>query len=285
MLVKELEIDFMIYTRDFLEVNLYQTHKYRETYTCVYFVVKWRYKMTTRKQKQQQYKSRYGDIPVDYAERLNWMIDKYNLSPAKMDEILLKRQAMLNNMFYYDYNIVELLEEPEGASRPRVRVLKNNYNKLAAQDPMSIHVYVPGAADDNNYMRRLVSSELSTLDSLIATPCDIEYNAYLKTPSALNITDTFLAEIGLIRPPFSKPDWDNIGKKYCDMFNYNVWIDDTLVIDGHVHKYYSILPRVEIKLRYLNCVYTKYFYNAMISRKGFEHPEELHYLDGKGELV
>ena len=57
--------------------------------------------MATRKQKQQQYKVRYGDIPVDYAERLNWMIDKYNLSTSKMDEILLKRQAMLNNLFYY----------------------------------------------------------------------------------------------------------------------------------------------------------------------------------------
>ena len=61
-------------------------------------------------------------------------------------------------------------------------------------------------------------------------------------------------------------------------------MDDTLVIDGSVHKYYSILPRVEIKLRYLNCVYTKNFYNSMISRKGFDNPN-LHYLNSKGELV
>lgn len=239
----------------------------------------------SRKQKQQQYDVRYGDIPVDYAERLNWMVDKYHLSPAKMDEILSKRQAMLNNLFYYDYNVMELLEEPEGASRPRVRILRNNYNKLALSDSTRVHVYVPGAAEDSRYMKRLLGKELSDIEYLISTPCDIEYNVYIKTPSALNITDTFLAEIGLIRPPFAKPDWDNIGKKYCDMFNYNVWMDDTLVIDGAVHKYYSILPRVEIKLRYLNCVYTKYFYNAMLSRKGFENPESLHYLNGKGELV
>ena len=241
--------------------------------------------MATRKQKQQQYKVRYGDIPVDYTQRLNWMVDKYNLSPSKMDEILCKRQAMLNSMFYYDYNVIEFLEEPEGASRPRVRILRNNYNKLAITDSTMVHVYVPGAAEDNRYMRRLIDNELVQLDNLIATPCDIEYNIYLRTPSVLNITDTFLAEIGLIRPPFAKPDWDNIGKKYCDMFNYNIWMDDTLVIDGAVHKYYSILPRVEIKLRYLNCVYTKYFYNAMLSRKGFNNPENLHYLNGKGELV
>lgn len=237
----------------------------------------------TRAQKQKQYSMKYGNIPIDYTERLNWMVDYYNLSPSKMDEILLKRQNVLNNLFYYDYNVIELLEEPEGASRPRVRILKSNYNRIAMTDPM-VHVYVPGASEDHRYMRQLVDHELIQLDGLITTPCDIEYNVYLKTPSNANVVDTFLCEIGLFRPPFSKPDWDNIAKKYCDMFNYNIWIDDTLVIDGSVHKYYSILPRVEIKLRYLNCVYTKNFYNAMISRKGFNNPD-LHYLDRKGELV
>lgn len=237
----------------------------------------------TRAQKQKQYAMKYGNIPIDYTERLNWMVDYYNLSPSKMDEILLKRQNVLNNLFYYDYNVIELLEEPEGASRPRVRILKSNYNRIAMTDPM-VHVYVPGASDDHRYMRQLVDHELIQLDGLISTPCDIEYNVYLKTPSNANVVDTFLCEIGLFRPPFSKPDWDNIAKKYCDMFNYNIWIDDTLVIDGSVHKYYSILPRVEIKLRYLNCVYTKNFYNAMLARKGFNNPN-LHYLDRKGELV
>ena len=240
--------------------------------------------MATRKQKQQQYKVRYGDIPVDYTQRLNWMVDKYNLSPSKMDEILCKRQAMLNSMFYYDYNVIELLEEPEGASRPRVRILRNNYNKLAITDSTMVHVYVPGAAEDNRYMRRLVDNELVQLDNLIATPCDIEYNIYLRTPSILNITDTFLAEIGLIRPPFAKPDWDNIGKKYCDMYNHNIWLDDSMVITGTVNKYYSILPRVEIILRYLNVVYNKYQYNMVVNRKDYDG-KELHYLDNEGNIV
>ena len=69
------------------------------------------------------------------------------------------------------------------------------------------------------------------------------------------------------------------------MYNHNVWLDDALVIDGSVHKYYSILPRVEIKLRYLNCVYTRNFYSAMINRKDFESNQNLNYLDRKGELV
>ena len=101
----------------------------------------------------------------------------------------------------------------------------------------------------------------------------------------MNTTDTMLAEIGMIRPAFAKPDWDNAGKKYCDMFNSNIWLDDTLVIDGSVHKYYSILPRVEIKLRYLNALYNKNMYNALIKRKDIDRIESPKYLDQKGELV
>ena len=239
--------------------------------------------MSTRKQKQEEYQKKYGHIPIDYRERLEWMVDTYKISPSKMDEILGKRQAVLSNIFYYDYNIIELLEEPEGASRPRVRVLRSNYNRLAMSNQL-IHVYVPGASEDHRYMRKLVDTELIQLDGLITTPCNIEYNVYLKTPSNTNIVDKFMCEIGLFRPPYSKPDWDNIAKKYCDMFNYNIWMDDSLVIDGSVHKYYSILPRVEIKLRYLNCVYTKNFFNAMISRNGYGN-QELHYLNSKGELI
>ena len=239
--------------------------------------------MSTRKQKQEEYQKKYGHIPIDYRERLEWMVDTYKISPSKMDEILDKRQAVLSNIFYYDYNIIELLEEPEGASRPRVRVLRSNYNRLAMSNQL-IHVYVPGASEDHRYMRKLVDTELIQLNGLITTPCSIEYNVYLKTPSNTNIVDKFMCEIGLFRPPYSKPDWDNIAKKYCDMFNYNIWMDDSLVIDGSVHKYYSILPRVEIKLRYLNCVYTKNFFNAMISRSGYSN-QELHYLNSKGELI
>ena len=241
--------------------------------------------MKTRKQKAKEYQEKYGRIPIDYYERLNWMIDEYNLSTQKMDEILIKRQNVLNNLFWFDYNVMELLEEPEGQSRPRVRILRSNYNQLAMANSQLIHVYVPGSGQDQQYMRRLVGEELHQIDKFICTPCDIEYNIFLKTPSNMNITDIFLCEIGLFRPPFAKPDWDNIAKKYCDMYNHNVWLDDALVIDGSVHKYYSILPRVEIKLRYLNCVYTRNFHSAMINRKDFDTNQNLNYLDRKGELV
>ena len=240
--------------------------------------------MKTRKNKQQEYLQKYQGIPVDLHERLDYMIEKYHVTESKMEEILNKKANAITSLQFYDFKTVELLEEPEGSVRPRVRILKSNFNKFAKTDPSMVHVYVPGASDDSKYMKRLLDEDLDRIDSLILTPCDIEYNIFIKTPSTANVTDTFLCEVGLFRPPYCKPDWDNIGKKYSDMYNYNVWLDDSLVIDGSVHKYYSILPRVEIKLRYLNCVYTKRDYNNILSRKGYDG-SPLHYLDSKGGLV
>lgn len=228
---------------------------------------------------------KYGDIPVDYNERLSWMVDKYNLTPSKMDEILQVRGNVLNNLYFYECTVVQLLEEPEGTHRPRFRIInKGNYNREAINNSQFVHVYTPQAKDDFLYMKKMTDDELIQLDGLINTPCDIEYTAFYKTPSYCNTTEIFLREIGLIRPNIFKPDWDNVGKKYCDMYNHNIWLDDAQVIDGVVHKYYSILPRIEIKLKYLNAVYTKKQHDAILKRKDYDGTP-LQYLDKTGRIT
>ena len=241
--------------------------------------------MKNRKQKQIDYSLNYGGIPLNFYDRLSYMIDTYNLSESKMDEILNKKYNMESNMQYFDLNII-LYEEPEGTPRPRFRIVnRKNFANQAISNSNFVHVYSINAKDDFMYMRRLVESELLSLNQLINTPCIIEFDAYYKTPSSFSITDKFMAELGLT-DPITKPDWDNIGKKYSDMYNHNVWIDDSLVKKGTVEKFYSILPRVEIKLRYLNCVFNKYQYNMIINRKDYNKDiNTLQYLDNKGELI
>lgn len=214
------------------------------------------------------------------------MVDHYNLSENKMKEIIEKRNNAIDNIYFYTCKVVQLLEEPEGTHRPRFRVIKkSNFNHAAIMDKEFVHVYTPNAQDDFNYMRKITEEkELVDIDGLINTPCVIKYDAYYKTPSYFNVTDTFLAEIGLFRPPIDKPDWDNVGKKYCDMYNHNVWLDDSLVITGTVNKYYSIKPRVEITLWYMNCVYNKHQYNSIIRRKDYDG-SPLYYLDKTGGLI
>lgn len=235
-----------------------------------------------RKQKKINYDINYSGIPLDYYDRLSYMTDLYKLSENKMDEIIAKKINMERNLTYYDLNIV-LYEEPEGTPRPRFRLVnRKNFANQAITNSSFVHVYSINAKDDFLYMRRLMETELLSLNQLINTPCIIEFDAYFKTPSSFSITDKFMAELGLINP-ITKPDWDNLGKKYSDMYNHNVWLDDSLVKKGTVEKFYSILPRVEIKLRYLNCVYNKYQYNMITNRKDFQEGNTLSYLDNKGE--
>lgn len=222
-----------------------------------------------RKQKADEYNQKYGHIPLEYRERLSWMCDYYNLPSKKMDEILTKRDNMMMNLYYTEIDII-LYELPEGTPRPRFRlVTKKNVINEAMNNPNFVHVYSINAKEDSLYMKRLVGQELISIESLLCTPFILEYNTYFQTPSSYNVTDIFMSEIGIIRP-VSKPDWDNIGKKYSDMSNCNIWLDDSFVIKGTVEKFYSILPRIEIKLKYLNSLYNRYQYNMISNRRDFE---------------
>ena len=230
----------------------------------------------SRKQKAKLYESKYSEIPRDYIERLSWMYDKYHITKAKAEEILRAKYNILSSLYYSDDILVVLYEEPEGSPRPRARyVNKSNLTSYAKSDPGYIQVYSLTGASDRKFMKRLIDdNDLMKLDNLICTPCDVEYNTFSKTPSSYNTINTFLSEVGIIRP-ISKPDFDNMEKKYADMYNGNVWIDDALVQDAAIHKYYSILPRVEIRLKFLNLLYTKYQYEQILKR--VEDPNIVNY--------
>lgn len=223
----------------------------------------------SRKARQKEYDLKYSDIPKDYEERLSWMYDHFNVTDAKAREILAYRESMVNTFVYKTFTIV-LYEDPVGAERPRARITKSNAVSMAKISPANVHIYSPHAKENHTYMRRVLDDmELEELNQLICTPCVIDFYAYKQTPKYYNVTQTFLAEIGLDRP-ITKPDWDNIGKAYSDMYNANVWLDDAMTTDGCVHKYYSILPRVEIRLSFMNMVYNKHQFNSIINRVDFD---------------
>ena len=210
--------------------------------------------MKKRFQKAIEYERRYSDIPKDYEERLEWLYDKLHINTYKAQSILSKYDGLKETLYYKRFFIV-LYEQPEGSPRPRFRLIhRKNLSSLAIQNPDFVHVYSPVGADDNNFMKRLITQEeFSYLDEFIYTPCNVLYRAFFKTPSNFNSVDTYLAELGVYNP-ISKPDWDNIGKKYCEMTNKNLWVDDRLVVKGTVEKCYSVLPRVEITIDYLNMI-------------------------------
>jgi len=238
-------------------------------------------KLKSRKEKLEEYDLKYQNVPKDDMDRLAWLVDQYKLSPSKMDDIIEKKRNMETNLQYYNFKII-LYEDPEGAKRPRFRMInRKNYMNAALGGGSFVHVYSPNAAEDHKYLHRLMDDELVVLNNFIQTPAQVYINVFFKTPSYFNQADTILAEIGLHRH-IQKPDWDNIGKKYTDMFNANLWLDDNLVMDGEVHKYYSILPRVEIYIRYLNFITNQQQYNQIINRKDYNQDFPINYLDSMG---
>lgn len=238
----------------------------------------------SRKEKAEEYDLKYGFIPRDNDQRLTWLIDQFKLTPSRMNDIIEKKRNMETYLQYYTYKLV-LYEDPEGAKRPRFRLVnRKNYMNVAIQAKDFVHVYSPNAADDHRFMHRLVDQELIQLNGLISTPMQVSINTFSHTPSYFNQADTILAEIGLHRP-MQKPDVDNIEKKYYDAFNYNIWLDDSLIVDADIHKYYSVLPRLEIYIRYLNYITNSYQYNQIINRKDYKQEFGVSYLDNMGNPI
>lgn len=235
-------------------------------------------KTKSRKVKAEEYESKYSNVPKDKDERLNQLFEECKYTEKKMDRLNKTIYDMEERLTFESMTIV-LYEEPEGSPRPRFRLInRKNLSNMAINNGSFVHVYSPVASGDNKYMKRLTDSEIIQMDQLIYTPCKVVIDAYLRIPSAFSQQDKALSEMGYIRP-ITKPDWDNIGKKYSDMFNDNIWYDDAYVISGTVNKWYSTLPRVEIRIEYLNMLYNKYQYNNVSKKMGPDDKLEFYKLE------
>ncbi len=232
--------------------------------------------MKNKKQKILEYYDKYNHIPKGYIERLEWLYETLNIDDKKSDEILRARENFINTTYYKTLNLV-FYEIPEYTPRPRARIInKAGVINAATGNNSFIQVYSITGRQNREYMEMYTKQNLSELEQLLCTPCDIEYNTYFPTPSYYNKTQIFLAEIGLDRPMI-KPDFDNIEKSYADAFTGNIWIDDIVVVDASFHKYYSVLPRVEIILKYSNQLCNNHQYKSMINRKDFTDEMNIDY--------
>lgn len=235
--------------------------------------------MKTRKQKALIYEEKYSHIPRDYIGRLQYLYDTLKIDDIKATEILRARQNFINSTYYETIRMV-IYEIPEYTPRPRARLItKKQIIQSVATSSSFIQVYSITGRINKEAMHIFKQENLAYLESLLCTPCDIEYRVFFPTPSYYNKTQIFLAEIGLDRP-IMKPDFDNIEKSYSDAFTGNIWIDDIVVLDASFSKYYSILPRVEIDLKYSNQLYNIHQYNRMTARKDYTPDMNVSYFGG-----
>ena len=186
-----------------------------------------------------EYEEKYGSIPNDRDERLQFIMSKakdqdrtFSSVPKEIERI---RKIKWKTIKYVIYLI------PKASPRPR--------------KSMNGHFYVNGAADNKRFFKNFYKETLDT--PIIDTPCKFYCDSYLPIPNDMSLVNQFLAELGLIRP-LKKPDFDNLAKTYSDMTQGILLFDDALIIEGISRKWYSCKPRIEITFKYMEEYDTEY---------------------------
>lgn len=192
------------------------------------------------------YKEKYGDIPKDYVSRINLLLSQ--VKTRKHKELIIPYIQRALNIQYKHIGFTIYLE-PKSTPRPRSNSRSNIF-------------YVKGAAINKKRFNKF-------LDSIeyerITTGTKFNVDAYLPCPSSMNKVERILAEMGLIRP-LTTPDFDNIVKTYSDMIQNKLLLDDSLIFDGHIKKYLSIKPRIEINIEYAEGFDSEYNEKLIIRR-------------------
>jgi len=192
---------------------------------------------------------KYQDIPKDLNDRINLLLSKFDLT-RKKETIVNDIDYVINTKWNKISYTIYLL--PKATPRPRLG--------------KSGIFYVKGANDNKKIFHDWF---LQNNFEMIKTPCKFYCTSYFPIPSSMNIKDKILAELGFIRP-ISKPDWDNVAKTYCDMCQNYLLYDDSLIIEGVSRKYYSLKPRIEITIEYMEDFDSNFNRKKIYKRTGDE---------------
>lgn len=180
---------------------------------------------------EKEYNELYGEIPRDSINRIDYLLKDMNLKHTRLkftEEVQRLTNMKWNKISYTIYLL------PKATPRPR-----SGRNGI---------FYVKGASDNKKFFKEyLINQDIP----LITTPTKFRCRSFLPIPKSMNSVEKILAELGLIYP-ISKPDFDNLAKAYCDMIQGTILYDDALVIEGVSEKYYSVKPRIEIEISYMD---------------------------------
>lgn len=217
-------------------------------------------KRVSQREKVKEYHTNYDLIPKDYMERLSYLYNECKFTKEDMNYLFDKIEELAK----VEWNWVKYIfyMDPKASPRPRL-------------NPNTFSFYVAGAKFNKQIFDEFKDAH-SNMEMVISTPCYLETKVYFKTPSSMSAREKIAAELELIHH-VNKPDWDNLGKSYCDMVQDTLVSDDSIVSRGEVQKFYSILPRIEVTIHFMKKYDCKYNKRTIEHRKSFQdNPQVLH---------
>lgn len=179
---------------------------------------------------ERDYEEKYGDIPAGMLDRLDYLLHSFKSNKCLKGQLINRLESCFHRKWKEIRYTIYLL--PKATPRPR----STNYGFF----------YVKGAGDN----KKLFLREINNLGwDMIKTPVRFHCTSYLPIPNSMNNLEKVLAELGFIYP--LRPDFDNLIKTYTDMLKGTLLWDDSIIFEGISKKYYSVKPRIEIRIEYM----------------------------------
>ena len=219
-----------------------------------------------------EYAKKFGHIPDTKAERLAYIKQQYKIDDKKIRTAMDEIASIKDNYLNFTIPLI-----PTPSPRPRYSFKTKHFYVSGAGD---MHKYMDQFMEDNELLVEYISPDPEEFSEfvrsvaghigIICTRTTLNLTTYQPVPtSSQSPIEIYLAEMGVIRP-IQNPDWDNLGKTYCDMIQGRLLLNDNIVARGVVEKYWSIKPRIEIELTYQNQFDCKFNYNKIINSTAYK---------------
>lgn len=196
------------------------------------------------------YQDEYGKVSDDHLERI------YNFLDGINERQLVGIRNDIENNLNTKWKTISFIFYFIPKATPRARL--SGFGK---------HFYVADAMNNRKLMEKFVKQELNEF-KVITTACKFYCDCYFPIPKTMNKSEKLRAELKLVNN-LTKPDWDNLGKTYSDMIQNTIIMDDSLIIEGCVRKFYSSKPRIEITIEYADRYDSKYNMKNITRRKQY----------------
>ena len=196
------------------------------------------------------YQEEYGNVSKDHLDRI------YEFLDGVKDKQLESIRSDIENNLNTQWKTISFIFYFIPKATPRARL--SGFGK---------HFYVADAMNNRKLMEKFVKEELSDFN-VITTACKFYCDCYFPIPKTMNKSEKLRAELKLVNN-LTKPDWDNLGKTYSDMIQNTIIMDDSLIIEGRVRKYYSSKPRIELTIEFADRYDSKYNMKNITRRKQY----------------